>query len=73
LTYLALGGAPGEPLGDLSIHPIARHTKGNAEGFKAERPALREVPRSAFTPLSTIAALSDWLFGPPQPSAVNVG
>ena len=66
LSFLVLGDAPGKPLSNLSNHPVARHTKGNAEGYKAERPALREVPKSAFQPLATVSELSDWLFGPPK-------
>lgn len=71
LTYLALGGEPGSPLGDLSGYPIAKHTKGNAEGIKAERPAIREVPKTAFTAFASIAELSNWLFGVPIPSTAS--
>ena len=36
--FLWFGGAPGEPVPDLGSK-LARHTKGNKDGFKAERPA----------------------------------
>jgi hypothetical protein len=65
LEYLVFGGAPGTALQGLDSFPVATHTKGNAQGFKAERPHIRVVPKSAFTRLSSTAALSDWLFGPP--------
>jgi len=71
LTYLALGGTPGSPLGDLSGYPVAKHSKGNAEGIKAERPAIREVPRSAFTAFPSMAELSNWLFGAPTPGSAG--
>lgn len=63
LSYLVLGGGPGEPLASLEDFKVARHTKANAAGVKAHRPAIKEVPRSAFAELPDTAALSDWLFG----------
>lgn len=66
MSFLVLGGGPDESLPELDAHPVARHTKGNAEGFKSLRAAIREVPRSAFEPLPDMTALSDWLFGPPR-------
>ncbi len=42
--FLFFGGAAGEPLPSLEGMRVARHSKGNAEGFKAERPEIREVP-----------------------------
>jgi hypothetical protein len=58
-----MGGGPRQPLPDLSGFPVATHTKGNAEGVKAERPNIRVIPQRAFTELATTAELSDWLFG----------
>src|SRR5712692_8232980 len=52
--FLWFGAAPGEPLPDLSGYPIAKHTKGNAQGVKLPRPNLRVVPRSAFKPAGTV-------------------
>jgi hypothetical protein len=63
MSFLALGALPGERLQGLDVFPVARHTKANAEGLKADRPAIREVPRTAFSTLSDVAAVSDWLFG----------
>lgn len=59
--YLFLGGAPGEklpPLGDR----VAKHTKGNADGEKLERPMLREVPKRNFKKIETFDELYDTLF-----------
>lgn len=33
---------------------VAKHTKGNSEGHKAERPNLRTAPRSLFTRIATL-------------------
>ena len=52
--FLWFGNAPGTPLPDLASYPVAKHTKGNSEGIKLERPNLRLVPIRAFTALSSI-------------------
>jgi hypothetical protein len=57
------GGEPGAPLPSLSEFRIAKHTKGNAEGIKKERPNLRVVPMSTFQPVADIPALYAALFG----------
>lgn len=61
--FLWLGGPPGEPLPDLSDCRVARHVKGNAQGFKAERPNLRVVPRFRFSEVPDVPALLERLFG----------
>lgn len=70
LSYLALGGTPGAPL-DLNGYAVAKHSRGNAEGIKAERPAIREVPKSAFKAFPSTKELSDWLFGPPMSNSAS--
>ena len=45
-------------------YPVARHTKANADGLKAERPAHRIVPVRDFTPVDGLDALLDTLLGP---------
>ena len=47
---------------DLSSYASKRRTKANAQGFKAERPAVAEVPRTKFTPVRGIYELFDLLF-----------
>lgn len=58
------GGKPGEKLPDLSKFKIAKHTKGNAQGVKTERPNLRVLPLSAFQRVPDIHGLAGLLFGP---------
>jgi hypothetical protein len=58
-----LGGAHGQSLPDISGFKVAKHTKANSLGVKAERPSLRTVPQSAFTRLATTNELIERLFG----------
>jgi hypothetical protein len=62
-SYLWLGGPPGEPLPDIRDMRVARHTKGNAEGTKLERPNHRIVPRGQFEKLDTLDLVLHRLFG----------
>jgi len=60
--FLWFGGAPGKtmpPVGDK----VARHTKADAFGRKAERPNLRVVARRRFIPLATMEDVVTALFG----------
>lgn len=61
--FLFFGGEPGAPLPPLVNFRIAKHTKGNAEGVKKERPNLRVVSISKFRPIADISALYVALFG----------
>ena len=61
--FLWFGAPPGQPLPDLRCYPIAKHTKGNAQGIKLQRPNLRVIPRSAFETAATVADLVERLFG----------
>jgi len=61
--FLWFGGQPKHPLPDLSIYPVARHTKGNAQGAKLPRPGMRVVPISAFETADTLPDLIALLFG----------
>ena len=63
-SFLWFGSPPGEPLPDLRALKTATHTKANADGVKLERPGQRTVPRSAFTPLASLDAVLEQLFGP---------
>ena len=62
--FLWFGGPPGKPLPDLKGFQVARHTKGNAQGVKLERPNLRVLPLSALVRLDKLAKLAEFLFGP---------
>lgn len=61
--FLLFAGEPGEPLPSLDGFKVAKHTKGNAEGVKKERPNLRLVPITKFRPVAGIAQLYEELFG----------
>jgi hypothetical protein len=67
--YLFLGGAPGEPLGALSDFKVAKHTKANSLGVKAERPNLRQVPKGRFEVVPSLEGLATKLFGVPGTAA----
>lgn len=62
--FLFFGGAAGQPLPSLDGLRVARHTKANAEGVKAERPDIREVPKSRFERCETIEEVYRRLFDP---------
>lgn len=61
--FLWFGGEPGKPLPDISNFKVARHTKGDATGRKAERQTMRVVTKGKFTEIKTIADLVAVLFG----------
>jgi hypothetical protein len=56
------GGAPGDRIPDLGER-VARHSKGNSEGHKAERKNIRVINKGRFTQLQTIEEISRLLFG----------
>jgi hypothetical protein len=60
--YLFFGNNPGEPLPDLTKLKVARHTKGDAVGYKAERPNIRTINKGRFKHYETITDLYDALF-----------
>ena len=63
LSYRFFGNGSGEPLPSLQDRKIARHTKANAQGIKAERPALRVLTRADFSAELSLAELMVSLFG----------
>jgi hypothetical protein len=62
-AYRWFGAEPGEPLPDLGTK-VTKHSKGDGVGTKAQRPALRNLPKSRFEKLAGLEALADRLFGP---------
>jgi hypothetical protein len=60
--YRWFGGEPGQRLPDLSARGHARHTRGNAQGVKAERLNQRRVPKSAFELLADLDDVLHRLF-----------
>ena len=67
--FLFFGGDPGQQLPDLQSFSVSKHTKGNAEGVKAQRPNFRDVPKRAFRHLDTLEELWLALFGGKEPCA----
>lgn len=63
--YGWFGGSPGQALPDLGSK-IARHSKANSAGMKAERPMHRELAKSRFEVLGAIGPLVSRLFGDDQ-------
>jgi hypothetical protein len=61
--FLWFGGLPGTPLPDIMSFPVAKHTKGNAQGVKAERPNIRVLKRAVFEQVASIPELVRRLFG----------
>lgn len=62
--YLWFGAAPRLPLPPMDEFAVTRHTKANAKGIKAERPAHRRVPLGKFTRIDRIDDLVAALLGP---------
>ncbi len=63
LEFLFFGGAPGQPLPSLEVFKQARHTKGNAQGFKAVRERIRVIPKRNFRSMKSMEQLIAHLFG----------
>ena len=60
--FLFFGGKPGMPLPSLEAFRVAKHTKANSEGIKAERPEIRTIPKGSFVRYETVSELYDQLF-----------
>jgi hypothetical protein len=56
------GDKPGSALPDLGLR-VSRHSKGNSDGEKNERPIHRVVTRGRFEPLADISQVAEKLFG----------
>lgn len=61
--YRLFAAAPGHPLPAMGDRMV-RHSKGDATGRKAERPALRSIPLTMFKAVEGAAELTTALFGP---------
>jgi hypothetical protein len=59
--FLWFGGTPGEPLPSLG-DKIARHSRGNSQGHKAERPNIRSLQKGRFTKLDSMEEVIEALF-----------
>lgn len=57
------GAKPGEPLPDLDGTKVGRHTKGDQDGYKAERPNIRVLNKGSFDRYDTVQDIYNVLFG----------
>ena len=57
------GGKPGEPLPNITGFPVAKHTKGNADGEKADRKNIRVLNKGKFVEIKSIVGVLEKLFG----------
>ena len=62
-SFKFFGGKPGEPLPSLADAPIGKHTKGNSEGVKNERPNIRSISKGKFHDIPNLVQLYRALFG----------
>jgi hypothetical protein len=65
------GNRPGAGLPDLG-NQVAKHTKGDGMGNKAERKAIRVLPKARFTMVDTIDEIASLLFGYPSESEIQL-
>ena len=61
--FYYFGGAPGKSLPDIYGAKVARHTKGDQDGYKAERPNIRQLNKGDFTKYETIQEIYIAIFG----------
>ena len=59
---LFLGSEAVKQLQDPKKYKVAKHTKRNKNGFQAERPNIRKIPKSKFDKVESIEVLYDKLF-----------
>ncbi len=60
--FLFFGGAPGDALPCIENTKVAKHTKGDQDGFKAERPNIRELNKGQFLHFDSIEGIYGKLF-----------
>ena len=60
--FLFYGGKPGFPLPSLEGTNTARHTKGDQDGYKAERPNIRELNKGKFDKHNSVQEIFNVLF-----------
>lgn len=61
-SFYFFGSEAGMPLTGLENAKIAKHTKANAQGLKAERPNIRTINKGQFDHYDSIEALYNVLF-----------
>ena len=68
--FFWFGGKPRQAMPSLG-EKIARHTKGNKEGVKAQRPNIRLLTTTRFDKLESMRAVADALFGVSLPGGAS--
>jgi hypothetical protein len=63
-SFYFFGAEAGKPLTGLENAKVAKHTKANADGIKAERPNIRTINKGQFVRYDSIEALYNVLFIP---------
>jgi len=61
--FLFFGNPRGSRITSLKSFKVARHTKGDASGYKAERPMHRVIPKGKFRKFTSFPELCVALFG----------
>ena len=61
--FLYFGSGLNEALPNIENARIGKHTKGNQDGVKAERPNIRDINKGEFTSYSTVHEIYTVLFG----------
>ena len=61
--FFWFGGLPGKQMENICQFPVAKHTKGNAQGVKAERQNVRVITKAKFERIESISELVKRLFG----------
>lgn len=60
--FLFYGDKAGEPLPSLDSLKVAKHSKGNKDGIKAERPNIRVINKGQFKTVKSVGELFNLLF-----------
>ena len=63
-SFYFFGAEAGRPLTGLENAKVAKHTKANVDGLKAERPNIRILNKGQFTRYDSIEDLYKVLFFP---------
>ena len=63
-SFYYFGSIANTPLPSLDNLKTARHTRGNASGYKSERPNIRVINKGDFVPYSRLEDLYNVLFTP---------
>ncbi len=60
--FLYFGGMPGERLPSVESARVAKHSKGNKSGHKAERPSIRVINKGEFKSFKSVQEIYSALF-----------